>query len=66
MTLRARKCKGCKALPLGKKQGVCLLGKNFITCRNETVPLGPSCSSKSTTLELFKLKLEQLHKEGSK
>lgn len=57
MTLKARKCKGCKALPKDKTKGVCAMDRNFVTCDGEIIPLAPCCPSKSITISEFNYKL---------
>jgi hypothetical protein len=57
MTLKARKCKGCKALPSDLKEGKCRMGRNFVTCDDYIVPLAPCCPDKAITVEEFNYKL---------
>lgn len=61
MTVKAKKCKGCKALPKSHNgSGECLTGRSFVTCDNQIVPLGPSCPHKTITVEAFNYKILQL------
>ena len=57
MTLKAKKCKGCKALPVNLKEGKCSMGREFVTCEDHIIPLAPCCPDKSITIEEYKYKL---------
>jgi hypothetical protein len=58
MTVKARKCTGCKALTHSFKKnipnkGVCSMGRSFVTCDDSIIPLAPCCPSKSITWDIF-------------
>jgi hypothetical protein len=60
MTVKARKCKGCKALPTNGKSGVCAMGRSFVTTGDDLVPLAPCCPDKAITREALNYKLSLL------
>ena len=66
MTLKARKCNGCKALPSGLKEGKCSMDRSFVTCNDNIIPLAPCCPDKSITVEAYNYKLSLLNQANKK
>lgn len=60
MTVKARKCKACKALPANEESGVCAMGRSFVTAGDDLVPLAPCCPDKAITHEVLNYKLSLL------